>query len=100
MKLPSLTLSPEFKAQGNGVAIAAVLGVVASVALGLPSGMFLLLVPVAMGLLGIAFAAVDALRENAGKTKLATRLFFWRGVSEGVLAFLLNLGLAAVRGAQ
>jgi hypothetical protein len=91
-------LTPEFRAQGNGVALGAVAGWIICEIANLPEVLFFLLTIFAMGLLGIVYAAYDASRSSAGKS-VGLRTLFWRGASEAALGFILMLTVEALRSA-
>lgn len=98
MRLPKLlSITPEFRAQSNGVVLGLAVGWIICELLGLPEVSFFLLTIVSMGLVGICFAAYDAARASSEKPPVSLRALFWRGVSEAALGFALMLAFRALQ---
>jgi hypothetical protein len=90
--------TPEFKAISQGVVLGMGIGWIVCELANLPEGLFFLVTIISMGLLGLAYAAHDAMRANAGKPPVTLRTQFWRGLAEAGVGFVLMLAIEGLKG--
>jgi hypothetical protein len=86
----------EYRAQSNGIVLGAIVGSIAVYFLKLSFFGFSIFLVISMGLLGIAFAAVDAMRVNAGRPPVGLRALFYRGLLEAAMGFALLVAFTLV----
>lgn len=92
-----MKISPEFRAQSNGVVLGMAAGWLICWITNLSAPVFFLLTILSMGIMGLVFAARDAWLASAGKPAVGLRVLFWRGVSEAILGFALLLIFVLLR---